>query len=110
MNHCIVKVFEDIKEYVAEHPWIGRWVLNKYVITLVLFGVFILFIGDQSVVKQISRGRQIRSLQQQIKQSRENIATYQHELDYLAQPDSMERFAREHYHMHAPNEDVYIVK
>ena len=105
-----VKLKTDIQKFIAEHPWFDHWVLNKYVITVVLFGIYFLFIGDQSLVRQLKRARQMHSLQQQINQSRENIATYQRELDYLANPDSLERYARETYHMHAPNEDVYIVK
>ena len=100
----------DIQAYISRHPWLDKWVLNKYTITTLIFGVFFLFVGDQCIVKQIKRARQARSLEQQIDQSRKNIATYQRELDYLANPDSLERFAREHYHMHAPNEEVYVIK
>ena len=102
--------FSDIQSYIAAHPWLERWVLNKYTITSIIFGVFFLFVGDQCLVKQIRRTRHAHNLQQQIKQSRDNIVTYQHELDYLANPDSLERFAREHYMMHTPNEDVYIIR
>lgn len=102
--------FSDIRTYIDEHPWLGRWVLNKYVIATVVFSVIFLFVGDQCLIKQIQRARQMRGLQQQIEQSRENIDTYQHALDYLANPDSLERYAREQYHMHAPNEEVYVVK
>ena len=100
----------DIQTYIKDHPWIERWVLNKYTITTLIFGVFFLFVGDQCLLKQLQRARQVRSLQHQIEQSRDNIATYQRELDYLANPDSLERYAREQYHMHTPNEEVYIVK
>ncbi len=102
--------FSDIQSYIDEHPWLKRWVLNKYTITCLIFGVFFLFVGDQSLLKQIKRARQANHLQKQIELSRENIATYRHELDVLHNTDSLERYAREHYHMHAPNEDVYIVK
>ena len=102
--------FSDIQAYIAAHPWLGKWVLNKYTITTVIFGLLFLFVGDQSLLKQYQRARQMRSLKQQIDQSRGNIATYQRELDYLADPDSLERYAREQYHMHQPNEEVYIVK
>lgn len=100
----------DIQSYIAAHPWLDKWVLNKYTITTLIFGVFFLFVGDQCIVKQIKRAHQVRSLQEQINQSRENIATYERELEYLANPDSLERFAREHYHMHQSNEEVYIIK
>ena len=100
----------DIQVYLSEHPWLDKWVVNKYTITTLIFGVFFLFVGDQCIVKQVKRARQERSLQRQIDESRKNIATYEHELETLSNPDSLERYAREHYHMHAPNEDVYIVK
>ena len=105
----LTMTLSDIQAYIAAHPWLDRWVLNKYTITIVIFGVFFLFVGDQSLVKQVKRLRQAHSLQQQIDQSRENIATYQRELDYISNPDSLERYAREQYHMHAPNEDVYVI-
>ncbi len=105
-----MKLIDDIKDYVAKHPWIDRWVINKYTITTVLFGLFFLFVGDQSLIRQLKRARKMHDLEEQIRESRENISTYQRELDYLANPDSLERYAREHYHMHTPNEDVYIVK
>lgn len=100
----------DIQAAIAKHPWLGKWVLNKYTITCLVFGVFFLFVGDQCVFKQIKRARQAHRLEQQIKESRQNIATYERELNVLSNPDSLERYAREHYHMHAPGEDVYIVK
>ena len=100
----------DIRSYLQEHPWIDKWVVNKYTITTLIFGLFFLFVGDQSIVKQSQRKRQARHLQRQIDESRKNIATYEHELQVLSHPDSLERYAREHYKMHAPNEDVYIVK
>lgn len=102
--------FSDIQAYINARPWIGRWLLNKYSITTAIFGIFFLFVGDQSVLKHIQRARQMRSLQQQIDQSRQNIVTYKHELDYISNPDSLERYAREHYNMHTSNEDVYVVE
>ena len=100
----------DIQTYLNEHPWLDKWVVNKYTITTLIFGVFFLFVGDQCIVKQLKRNRQARHLQQQIDESRRNIATYEHELQVLSLPDSLEKYAREHYHMHAPNEEVYIVE
>ena len=100
----------DIQKYIADHPWLRKWVLNKYTITVLIFGVFFLFIGDQCLIRQIKRAHQARHLERQIEESRSNIANYQRQLDALANPDSLERFAREQYHMHAPNEEVYVVE
>lgn len=102
--------FTDIRSYFDKHPTLKRWIVNKYTITCLVFGVFFLFIGDQSLVKQIKRQRHAHRLERQIEESRRNIATYQRELEVLTNTDSLERYAREQYHMHAPGEKVYIVK
>ena len=54
--------FSDIQAYISKHPWLGKWVVNKYTITTLLFGVFFLFVGDQCIVKQVKRVRQERHL------------------------------------------------
>jgi cell division protein FtsB len=33
----------------------------------------------------------------------------QREIQALHNTDSLERFAREHYYMHTPNEDIYLI-
>ena len=90
-------------------PWVKRWVLNKYIVAGVVCGLLFLFGGDQSLLQQAKRLRQMRHLQEQINLSREHIAQCERELQTLADTDSLERFAREQYHMHAPNEDVYVI-
>lgn len=82
----------------------------KYIITLLIFGVVFLFIGEQSVVRRISRARKISAL-------REQRDFYQSEIDRARQlmgtldcTDSLERFAREKYNMHAPGETIYMVQ
>ena len=40
---------------------------------------------------------------------REGAEKAQREIQTLSQPDSLERYAREHYYMHTPNEDIYLV-
>ena len=52
----------------------------------------------------------MRHLQEQIDLSREHIAECERELQTLADTDSLERFAREQYHMHTSNEDVYVIE
>ena len=34
----------------------------------------------------------------------------QQEIRTLSNPDSLERYAREHYYMHTPDEDIYLVE
>lgn len=86
---------------------IRKW--GKYVITIVLFAVVFLFIGEQSLVQFVRRGREIRSLEEQRDMYREGTDKAQREIQALHQPDSLERYAREQYYMHTSNEDIYLV-
>lgn len=85
-----------------------KWL--KYVITIVVFLIVYLFIGDQSLIQFARRGREIRQLEQQRDMYREGAEKAERELKTLSHPDSLERFAREHYYMHTPNEDIYLIE
>ena len=87
---------------------IRKW--GKYILTLLIFAIVFLFIGEQSVVHFIRRGREIRHLEEQRDMYREGAAKAEQEINTLHQPDSLERYAREHYYMHTPNEDIYLVE
>jgi len=87
---------------------IQKW--GKYAITLIVFLVVFLFIGDQSLIQFVRRGREIRQLEQQRDMYREGAEKAQREIQTLHQPDSLERYAREQYFMHTPNEDIYLVE
>ena len=89
---------------------IRKYVLNKYVLVCVIFGVVYVFVGEQSLLKGIQRRRQIRQTEQQIRATRADIEATQRKINWLRSTDSLEQFAREQYYMHAPGEDVYIVK
>lgn len=86
-----------------------KYVLNKYVLVLLVFGVVFVFVGEQSFIKGIKRRRQIRQTELQLEATRADIKAMQHSIDLLRSTDSLERYAREHYYMHAEGEDVYIV-
>jgi cell division protein FtsB len=89
------------------HLKINKW--GKYVFTLVLFGIVYVFIGDQSMLEFLRRGREIRKLEEQRDLYRAGAEEAQREIETLQQPDSLERYAREHYYMHSPNEDIYLI-
>ncbi len=93
--------------------WIthGKWqVWAKYIITLLVFLVVYLFVGDQSLVRFVKRGREIRHLEEQRDRYIEGADQAQREIQVLLLPDSLERFAREHYYMHEQGEDIYLVE
>lgn len=94
-----LKIGRDIYKYVG----------NMYFITVAVFAVVMLFAGDQAIIKRMKRARQIHQLEQQRDQYRQLLKEAQHDILILQNKDSLERFAREQYFMHMPDEDVYLI-
>ena len=87
---------------------IQKW--GKYAITLVAFLVVFIFVGDQSLIRFLHRHREIRQMEEQRDMYREGTEKAQREIQMLQNTDSLERYAREQYYMHTPEEDIYLVK
>ena len=87
---------------------IQKW--GKYVITLLIFLVVFLFIGEQSLIQFVRRGREIRQMEEQRDMYLEQAEQAQREIQTLHQPDSLERYAREHYYMHNSNEEIFLIE
>lgn len=87
-----------------------KYILNKYIITLLVFGIVMLFVGNQSIINRVQRNAEIRQLERQRDAYNEAKEAAQSQIDALSDKDSLERFAREQYYMHTPDEEVYIVE
>ncbi|MBO7458304.1 MAG: septum formation initiator family protein [Paludibacteraceae bacterium] len=87
---------------------IKKW--GKYVVTILAFLAIFLFIGDQSLIQFVKRGREIRQLEEQRDMYQKGTDKAQREIQTLHNPDSLERYAREHYYMHTANEDIFLVE
>ena len=72
--------------------------------------VIYIFIGDQSVIQFVKRGREIKGLEQQRDMYRKGTDEAQREIETLNNIDSLEQYAREHYFMHNANEEIYLVE
>jgi cell division protein FtsB len=96
--------FSEFREKIKLQKW------GKYAITLLVFLVVYLFIGDQSMIQFIRRGREIRRLEEQREMYQAGTQKAQREMQTLNSPDSLEQYAREHYYMHTANEDIYLVE
>ena len=95
--------FSEFWTYIKIRKW------GKYVVVLLIFLVIFLFIGDQSMIQFVKRGREIRHLEEQRDMYRAGTEKAQREIQALNNPDSLERYAREQYFMHNANEDIYLV-
>ena len=79
-----------------------KTLISKYAIAIYVFAVIMIFVGDQSLIQFVKRAKKARMIEAQIQQAQRAMLR-------LDDKDSLERFAREEYNMHADNEDVYLV-
>lgn len=112
-NFC---TFAEIFYYMKKINWKDVWavlrkyLINKYIITLLLFAVVLVFVGQQSLVSRVKMAHQIRGKEKLLREKQHQIADVEADLRALDDPDSLERFAREHYNMRADDEDVFLIE
>ncbi len=98
-----------MKEPLTTKQKLRKFFINKYAITLYLFAIIYLFVGNQSLVKRLAKAREIRDTKLEIQFINQQTQSIENMLNSLDNKDSLERYAREHYHMHADGEVVYLV-
>ncbi len=88
----------------------NKWI-NKYTITLVIFGILITFFDSNSLIARYKVYREKQRLKKEITEYKKQIEKDKAFLDAIeSDTKALEQFAREEYKMKAPNEDVYIIK
>ncbi|MBQ9883460.1 MAG: septum formation initiator family protein [Bacteroidaceae bacterium] len=86
--------------------FIGRY---KYIITLVVFGVIIVFLDENSILRRMEVANEARNTRNEIEKYRQDFEESTQRLNELdADSNSIERIAREKYLMKKPNEDIYV--
>ena len=89
---------------------IRKVLINKYAIARLVFALLFMFFGDHSLIQYLKRAKKMRALEAELVQTQQDIEQAEAVMRVLDDVDSLERFAREQYRMHAPNEDVFIVE
>jgi cell division protein DivIC len=83
---------------------------NKFFITLVLFGVWMIFFDKNNVINQIELRKNLHQYQKEKQYYMQQIAadseaTY----DLMSDSTHLEKFARERYFMKKDSEDVFLM-
>ena len=82
---------------------------HKYLLTLVVFGVVIGFIDENSLVRRMDHQKEIYRLHTEIARYK---AQYEEDTRTLKElttnPEAIEKIAREKYLMKKPDEDVFV--
>lgn len=80
-------------------------------IATVAFFLFVLFKPGSNIFNWISAQREVSRQEKQIMQYRRELEKLDTRIDLLVTDrDTLEKFAREQFHLAAPGEDVYILE
>lgn len=89
---------------------IWPWLKNKYILTISVFVIWMLFFDQNNMVDRMKMSGEIRQLEQDEQYYLEQIrkdSTRFHEL--TTDKDNLEKYAREQFLMKKENEDVFLV-
>ena len=92
-----------------------RWkvpsiLLNKYVFTLFVFGVWMTFFDQNNFIRQYHRFHDLSAARGQTSYYiKETEKTKKQLTELLSNQYALEKFAREKYYMKKPNEDVFVI-
>jgi len=91
--------------------YIPSWLKNKYLLTLLAFGVWMLFFDDRDLyVTCIKQRHELNDLRKSKQYYEGQIAITKKELDQLkVNAFTIEKYAREKYLMKRDNEDLFLV-
>lgn len=90
-----------------------RWfkiISNRYVIILLIFAFWMFFLDSNSWLIHHELDQELNELQTNKEYYQKEIAKDRTIIDKLNDSLELESFARQHYYMKRPNEDIYIIE
>lgn len=91
-------------------PQISRILKNKYFLSALLFGLWMVFFDHNDLFQQRSRARELRELEESKDFYEDQIKQTAAELKNInASNRALEKIARERYMMKKDNEDLFII-
>ncbi len=83
---------------------------NKYLLTFVLFSLWMIFMDHNKLPTQYGLRLQINEMSQEQDRLRKDIGEVREKVEAISSDIKLqEKVAREKYHMKRPNEDVYTI-
>ena len=100
-----MKPIEELKNQIPS------FFLNKYILSILAFLIWVLFIDTNNVISQIKMKLEINRLNRQKEYYQEGIKElHQERSDLFTDEKSLERLAREKYYMKRDGEDIFIIE
>ena len=90
-----------------------RWfkiLSNKYVLILLVFAVWMLFLDSNSWLIHHELNQEVNELKTNKEYYQKEIAKDKSTIEKLNDSFELESYARQHYFMKRPNEDIYIIQ
>lgn len=88
-----------------------RILTNKYLVVSAFFVLWMLFFDQRDVFQQREKRLELQKLETKKAYYEQAIESAKQELqDLQNSPQALEKFAREHYLMKRPGEDIYIIE
>lgn len=90
-----------------------RWfkiLSNKYVLILLVFAVWMLFLDSNSWLIHHELNQEVNELKTNKEYYQKEIAKDKSTIEKLNDSFELENYARQHYFMKRPNEDIYIIQ
>lgn len=101
---------EEIEEKKSSKKWY-KLILNKYVIILILFLVWMIFFDQNSYFIHHDLDKEIRELELSKKYYQEKLEQETIQINRLkSDADALERVAREKHYLKKENEDLFIIE
>ena len=86
-------------------------VSNKYVLSLLLFFLWIAFFDSNRLSHLTARMKDLHELEAQKAYYEQKIGEDRRKLlELQSSPENLEKFAREQFYMKRPNEDIFIIE
>ena len=83
---------------------------NKYILTLIIFGVWILLFDSNNLIDRFAQLKTLKQLEKDREYYMERIEEDSRKLNELeTDKENLEKFAREQYLMKKENEEIFVV-
>jgi cell division protein DivIC len=97
------------KKSITTNPILKK-LSNKYVLVILLFGVWMLFLDNYSYLEHRLLDKEINELEDNEQYYRNEIKADQQKIKLLKNTNQVEKYAREKYFMKKDSEDIYIIE
>ena len=86
-----------------------KYLRNKYILTIFIFGIYSLFLDDADVFSIIRQQIKLSKVTEEKLQMSEKLNHTKHILSQLNSIEAMEKFAREEKMFKREDEDIFVI-